>query len=128
MKTLKQVLLFTIAILAFFLPDTISQAQAAGPATNVVTLFWTAAPPTSPAVPFFYEVHQSTNLALNVWTVIANVPSNTLQFSLSVDKDMKSFKVRTVNSTNSIWVGDFSNVASTAWPGTGGNLAIRLGP
>lgn len=128
MKTLKQILLFAVALSCFFLPDTISKAQAAGPATNVITLTWTAAPPTSPPVPFFYEIHQSTNLALNVWTVIANVASTTLQYTASVDKDMKSFKVRTVNSTNSIWVGDFSNVVSTAWPGTGGNLAIRLGP
>ena len=105
-----------------------AKAQAAGPATNVVTLTWTA-PTNSGGVPFVYEVQQTASITVPSWiTVGNNIPSTTLFFTISVDRDMKWFRVRSVNQTNSIWVSDFSNVASTAWPGQGGNLSIRLGP
>ena len=104
-----------------------ARAQAAGPATNVITLTWTA--PTNSAVPFVYEVQQATSITIPNWgTVANNIPATTLFLTLNVDKDMKWFRVRAVNQTNSIWTSDFSNVASTAWPGQGGNLSIRLGP
>ncbi len=100
-------------------------ARAAGPATNVVTLVWTA--PTNSTVPFVYEVQQSSDLIL--WTVIApSVPSGTTNMTLQVDKDLKCWRVRSVNATNSAWASDFSNVASTLWPAAGGNLSIQLGP
>ena len=104
-----------------------AKAQAAGPATNLVTLTWTA--PTNNSVPYVYEVQQATSITVPNWLTLAqNIPSNILFLTLSVDRDMKWFRIRSVNSTNSIWVSDFSNVASTAWPGQGGNLSIRLGP
>jgi len=102
-------------------------AKAAGPATNTVTLYWTA--PTNSPVPFVYEVHQTLSLTAPVWTVVAaNIPSTTTNQVLNIDRDFKAWKVRCVNATNSAWVSDFSNVASTAWPSAGGNLGIRLGP
>ena len=104
-----------------------AKAQAAGPATNVITLTWTA--PTNSSVPFVYEVQQATSITIPNWgTVANNIPATTLFLTLTVDKDMKWFRVRAVNQTNSIWTSDFSNVASTAWPGQGGSLSIRLGP
>src|SRR5678815_2314933 len=114
--------LFILAILTLA-----ARAQAAGPATNLVTLTWTA--PTNNAVPYVFEVQQANSITVPSWFTIGNnIPSNILFLTVSVDRDMKWFRVRSVNSTNSIWVSDFSNVASTAWPGQGGNLSIRLGP
>ena len=104
-----------------------AKAQAAGPATNVVTLTWTAA--TNTTIPTVYEVHQTLSLTTPAWVVIAaNIPSTTTNLTLSTDRDFKAFKVRSVNATNSAWTSDFSNVATTAWPSPGGNLGIRLGP
>jgi len=103
-----------------------AKAQAAGPATNVVTLTWTA--PTNSPVPFVYEIQQS-SLNTNNWlTLIASVAGNATNFTMVVDKDLKFFRIRAVNATNSAWFSDYSNTASTLWPGQGGNLGIRLGP
>ena len=116
-----------IACVLFFLAGYAARAQAAGPATNVVTLYWTASVPNG--VPYVYEIQQSLSITNQVWTTIAaNVPSSVLSLSLNVDRDMKYFRMRTVNATNSQWVGDFSNVANTSWPPVGGNFGIRQGP
>ncbi len=106
-----------------------AQTQAAGPATNQVTLVWTA--PTNSPVPYVYEVQQSSDVAVPiiVWTVIANnVPSNQTTLTLNIDRSSKYWRVRSLNATNAAWSSDFSNVASTLWPGQGGNLSVRLGP
>ncbi len=133
MKPTKTLLLPVIAICWIIATITYcanaqAQALAAGPPTNIVTLSWS--PPATSTVPYVYEVHQTTTLATNaVWTVIAaNIPSNITFLQLQIDKDVKYWKVRSVNSTNSVWVSDFSNTASTLWPGQGGSLAVRLGP
>ncbi len=116
---------YKLLILCFMLAGCVENSQAAGPATNVVTLVWTA--PTNSTVPFVYEVQQSSDLIL--WAVIApSVPSGTTNMTLQVDKDLKCWRVRSVNATNSAWASDFSNVASTLWPAAGGNLSIQLGP
>ncbi len=98
-------------------------ALGAGPATNIVTLEWNQPAQT---VPFFTEVHQSTNLVN--WVVITNLPGTSTQLSLSINKDPKFWMVRNVNSTNTTLVSDFSNTVGTAWPAPAGNLTIRLGP
>jgi len=114
--------LFILAILTLA-----ARAQAAGPATNIVTLYWTPPPPQQ--VPYVFELQQSNSITNASWFTIANnIPSNVFAFSVSVDRDMKWFRMRLVNATNSIWTGDFGNTASTAWPGQGGTLSIRLGP
>jgi len=115
--------LFILAILTLA-----AKAQAAGVATNVVTLTWTAS--TNTSIPTVYEVHQTLSLATPTWVVIAgNIPSTTTNLTVSnIDRDFKAWKVRAVNATNSTWTSDFSNVATTAWPSPGGNLGIRLGP
>ncbi len=128
MKPTKYILLLSACLI---ISGSISHAQlqaVGGPATNVVTLSWDA--PTNSTVPYTYQVHQATSLDTNAqWVIIAaNIPSNITFLKLNVDKEFKAFKVRNVNQTNVTWVGDFSNVASTAWPEAGGNLAIRLGP
>jgi hypothetical protein len=103
-----------------------AKAQAAGAVTNVVTLTWTG--PTNSSVPYVYEIQQS-SLNTNNWlTLIANVQSSSSNFTMVVDKELKFFRIRAVNATNSAWFSDFSNTASTLWPGQGGNLGIRLGP
>jgi len=103
-----------------------ANAQAAGPATNTVTLVWVA--PTNSPVPFTYELHQSLSLVNPVWTVVAaNIPATQTNLSLTIDRDLKYWKLRCINATNTAWTSDFSNVASTLWPTSGGNLSIRLG-
>ena len=103
-----------------------ARAQAAGPATNVVTLMWTA--PTNSPVPYMYEIQQS-SLNTNSWlTLIAALPGTATNFTMVADKELKFFRIRAINATNSAWASDFSNTASTLWPGQGGNLGIRLGP
>ena len=98
--------------------------NAAIPATNVVTLVWTA--PVANGVPFLYEMHQSTDLI--AWSVIAsNIPPATTNITLNVDKVQKFWKIRSVCSTNTAWVSDFSNVAQTIWPPQSDLLSIRLG-
>lgn len=123
MKTHKYLI---FALVCFFLAGYV--LHAAGPATNVVTLVWEA--PTNSPVPFVYEMQQTLSLSGNpVWTTIAaNIPSTQTNLTLTIDKDLKFFRVRCVNATNSAWASDFSNTASTLWPGQGGNLGIRLGP
>lgn len=128
-KTMKSNRWFILTAICFILAmlTLAAKAQAAGPATNVVTLTWTA--PTNNTVPFVYEMQQTLSLTTPAWvTIAANIPSNVVFLTLNVDRDMKFFRMRSVNSTNSAWVSDFSNVASTAWPAPGGNLGIRLGP
>jgi len=112
-----------IAAVFWILACIVFCANAAGPATNVVTLSWVQE---FQVTPYFAEVHQSTNLVN--WIVITNVPSTQTNLSLSIDKDLKAWKVRNVNSTNIALVSDFSNVVGTPWPLPAGNLSIRLGP
>ncbi len=112
-----------VAAVCFLLAALTYAALGAGPATNVVTLDWTQQVST---VPYFTEVHQSTNLT--TWVVITNLPSTTTQLTLSINKDPKYWMVRNVNSTNTAFFSDFSNQVGTAWPPSTGNLSIRLGP
>jgi hypothetical protein len=102
-------------------------ARAAGAATNVVTLVWDA--PTNSPVPFVYEVQQALSLTAPVWTTVAaNIPSTQTNLQLTIDRDLKFWRMRSVNATNTAWVSDFSNVASTLWPPWSDGLRIRLGP
>lgn len=126
---------YTIAAICFILAVLVITARSAdtqttaGPATNQVTLTWTA--PFTNYVPYVYEVQMTTSMNTNnqPWSTIAqNIPSNVTFLTITVDKEQKYFRVRSVNSTNASWTSDFSNVAQTLWPGQGGNLAIRLGP
>ncbi len=128
---MKSKLLLIASAAAFFAAGYVVNAQSlfAGPATNQVTLAWTA--PTNSPVPYVYEVQQSADVAVPiiVWTVIAqNIPSTQTTLSLNIDRTTKYWRVRSVNQTNASWSSDFSNVASTLWPGQGGNLSVRLGP
>lgn len=101
-------------------------ATVAEPATNVVTLAWRA--PVQ-MVPTVYEVQQTLSLVNPVWTVIAaNIPATTTNLTLTIDRDLKFWRVRTLNATNSAWASDFSNVAHTLWPNPSDSLSIRLGP
>ena len=119
-------LLFPLIAITWIIATITYCANAAGPATNVVTLHWTG--PTNSEVPFVYEVHQSLLVTNGPWVVIAaNIPSAQTNLTLNIDRDTKFWKVRCVNATNSAWFSDFSNTASTLWPGQGGNLGIRLG-
>jgi len=98
---------------------------ASGPATNVVTLTWIG--PTNSPVPYVFEVQQSL-LNTNSWTSFSPyLPSTTTNLTLSIDRDLKFWRVRALNATNNAWATDFSNVASTLWPGQGDGLSIRLG-
>ena len=123
----KSILLLVIAATCLFISGVMTHAQAAGPATNQVTLVWNA--PTNSPVPYVYEVNQTLSLSgTPVWTVVAaNIPSTTTNQTLMIDRDFKAWKVRCVNATNTAWVSDFSNVATTLWPSSGGNLSVRLG-
>ena len=122
MKPTKSILL--LSALCLFLSGAVSHA--AGPATNVVTLTWD--PPTNSPVPYVYEIHQTPSLVLPSWTVLVTFPSGATNFTMNIDRDFKAWKIRCVNATNSAWASDFSNVATTLWPSSGGNLGIRLGP
>ncbi len=123
---MKRKLLLIISAACFLLAGYVSNAQGAGPATNQVTLFWTAL--VNPQTPYVFEVQQS-NLNTNSWVTIANnLPSSTLTLTLLVDKDpARYWRVRALNSTNSAWATDFSNLVSPAWPGLIGTLGIRPG-
>ncbi len=123
---MKSKLLLIVSAAAFMAAGYVSHAQAAGPATNNVTLFWTAL--VNPTAPYVFEVQQS-NLNTNSWVTIANnLPSTTLALTLQVDKDpARYWRVRAVNATNSLWTTDFSNLVSPGWPGLIGTLGIRPG-
>ncbi len=115
-----------IAGVCFILAMLTLAVKAAGPATNVVTLVWDA--PVNSPVPYVYEIQQS-SLNTNNWlTLVSNIPGTATNFTMTIDKDLKFFRIRAMNSTNATWFSDFSNVASTLWPSSGGNLGIRLGP
>ncbi len=124
---MKRKLLLLVSAACFVCAGYVVKAQAAGPATNQVTLFWQAL--ISPMTPYVFEVQQS-NLNTNSWITIANnLPSTTLTLTLLVDKDPARFwRVRALNATNSAWATDFSNLVNPAWPGLIGTLGIRPGP
>ncbi len=126
MKLLKTKLLVLIAAaVCFFAAGYVAKAQAAGPATNTITLFWSIVNPVSPYV---YEIQQSNGSVTNWFVLASNLPPNVLSYTLNVDKDPSRFwRVRAINQTNNLWATDFSNLVQPAWPGLIGTLGIRPG-
>ncbi len=122
---MKSKLLLIASAACFMCAGYMAKAQAAGPATNQVTLAWSFIE--APQVPFNTEIQQSL-LNTNTWTILANVPGGQTNYTFNISKQLTFFRVRSINATNGAWNGDFSNVASTLWPPAGGNLSIRLGP
>lgn len=114
LKTLFTLCLLLVALTAY------------GQATNSLRLEWT--PPPYDGIPYYFEVLQTTNPYLTNWIVVrSNIPSETPYHPVVVDVAFKAWKVRCVNATNSVYKSDFSNVATTAWPGRGNNLKIVKG-
>ena len=128
-QKLKSILLRGFAVACFMIAGAVASAQGASPATNIVTVFWSA-PVTSP-VPYLFRVYSNTNaLAPKPWPVLTNLTSSgqiSLTF-LTAKAPMTFFYVTSYNATNAAWESDPSNVVSTLWPVQGDFLQIRLGP
>lgn len=99
-----------------------------GQPTNKVTLGWT--PPLDLSIPMVYELEQTVSLAAPNWVIIAsNIPSSTTNYLVTnLNKAFYAWRIRSVNATNSAWKTDFSNTATTLWPGRGGQLTATLTP
>ena len=119
-------LLFPLIAITWIIATITYCANAAGPATNVITIYWK--PPVGETLPIGYKLYSSTNAAQPLpWTVVATQTQT--NFVMSVTKEPRLFfYVTAYNLTNSTWgESDPSNVDMTKWPFHGDDLGVRQG-